>query len=269
MKNRINNKLLILTTIGAISMSGCVSKTVEVIDTKVNKVTVPHTNQVKVSKWKSLTNSKKEDCVDCYATITKESSVRAATVNTSSVIYDYSKAPADVDSINNIKLEEYKNPYIIDESYSEYDNRDESLYVKIGNSLPYDYSKAPADVDSINNIKLEEYKNPYIIDESYSEYDNRDESLYVKIGNSLPREENMKLSSKNSIQVGAFRKYVGAKVYAKRYSLLTSKYNVDIKENVKDNKPIYRVQIEGFSNENEARKFMTRYGINGAFLVKR
>lgn len=219
MKNRINNKLLILTTIGAISMSGCVSKTVEVIDTKVNKVTVPHTNQVKVSKWKSLTNSKKEDCVDCYATITKESSVRAATVNTSSVIYDYSKAPADV--------------------------------------------------DSINNIKLEEYKNPYIIDESYSEYDNRDESLYVKIGNSLPREENMKLSSKNSIQVGAFRKYVGAKVYAKRYSLLTSKYNVDIKENVKDNKPIYRVQIEGFSNENEARKFMTRYGINGAFLVKR
>jgi len=213
MKNRINNKLLILTTIGAISMSGCVSKTVEVIDTKVNKVTVPHTNQVKVSKWKSLTNSKKEDCVDCYATITKESSVRAATVNTSSVIYDYSKAPADVD--------------------------------------------------------LEEYKNPYIIDESYSEYDNRDESLYVKIGNSLPREENMKLSSKNSIQVGAFRKYVGAKVYAKRYSLLTSKYNVDIKENVKDNKPIYRVQIEGFSNENEARKFMTRYGINGAFLVKR
>lgn len=219
MKNRINNKLLILTTIGAISISGCVSKTVEVIDTKVNKVTVPHTNQVKVSKWKSLTNSKKEDCVDCYATITKESSVRAATVNTSSVIYDYSKAPADV--------------------------------------------------DSINNIKLEEYKNPYIIDESYSEYDNRDESLYVKIGNSLPREENMKLSSKNSIQVGAFRKYVGAKVYAKRYSLLTSKYNVDIKENVKDNKPIYRVQIEGFSNENEARKFMTRYGINGAFLVKR
>jgi len=219
MKNRINNKLLILTTIGAISMGGCVSKTVEVIDTKVNKVTVPHTNQVKVSKWKSLTNSKKEDCVDCYATITKESSVRAATVNTSSVIYDYSKAPADV--------------------------------------------------DSINNIKLEEYKNPYIIDESYSEYDNRDESLYVKIGNSLPREENMKLSSKNSIQVGAFRKYVGAKVYAKRYSLLTSKYNVDIKENVKDNKPIYRVQIEGFSNENEARKFMTRYGINGAFLVKR
>lgn len=219
MKNRINNKLLILTTIGAISMGGCVSKTVEVIDTKVNKVTVPHTNQVKVSKWKSLTNSKKEDCVDCYATITKESSVRAATVNTSSVIYDYSKAPADV--------------------------------------------------DSINNIKLEEYKNPYIIDESYSEYDNRDESLHVKIGNSLPREENMKLSSKNSIQVGAFRKYVGAKVYAKRYSLLTSKYNVDIKENVKDNKPIYRVQIEGFSNENEARKFMTRYGINGAFLVKR
>ncbi len=79
----------------------------------------------------------------------------------------------------------------------------------------------------------------------------------------------MKLSSKNSIQVGAFRKYAGAKVYAKRYSLLTSQYNVEIKENVKDNEPIYRVQIEGFSNQNEAKKFMARYGLNGAFLVSR
>ena len=115
-------------------------------------------------------------------------------------------------------------------------------------------------VERVNNIKLEEYKNPYLVDESYS--DNRDESLYAKI-------ENKKLSSKNSIQVGAFRKYAGAKVYAKRYSLLTRKYNVEIKENVQDNRPIYRVQIEGFSNENEAREFMNRYGLNGAFLVRR
>ena len=58
-------------------------------------------------------------------------------------------------------------------------------------------------------------------------------------------------------------------MYAKRYSLLTRKYNVEIKENVQDNRPIYRVQIEGFSNENEAREFMNRYGLNGAFLVRR
>jgi len=51
MKNRINNKLLILTTIGAISMGGCVSKTVEVIDTKVNKVTTKATKS-----WDKLEN---------------------------------------------------------------------------------------------------------------------------------------------------------------------------------------------------------------------
>jgi len=212
MKNKIN-KLLTLTTIGAISMSGCTSKTVQIMDTKVNKVTVPQVKQERVSKWKSLTNSKKEECVDCYATISKKSIERVNNMaSNSTVVYDY------------------------------------------------DYSKTLSDVDSVNNIKLEEYKNPYLVDELYS--DNRDESLYTKI-------ENKKLSSKNSIQVGAFRKYAGAKVYAKRYSLLTRKYNVEIKENVQDNRPLYRVQIEGFSNENEAREFMNRYGLNGAFLVKR
>ena len=212
MKNKIN-KLLTLTTIGAISMSGCTSKTIQIMDTKVNKVTVPQVKQEKVSKWKSLTNSKKEECVDCYATISKKSIERVNNMaSNSTVVYDY------------------------------------------------DYSKALSDVDSVNNIKLEEYKNPYLVDELYS--DNRDESLYTKI-------ENKKLSSKNSIQVGAFRKYAGAKVYAKRYSLLTRKYNVEIKENVQDNRPLYRVQIEGFSNENEAREFMNRYGLNGAFLVRR
>jgi len=212
MKNKIN-KLLTLTTIGAISMSGCTSKTIQIMDTKVNKVTVPQVKQEKVPKWKSLTNSKKEECVDCYATISKKSIERVNNMaSNSTVVYDY------------------------------------------------DYSKALSDVDSVNNIKLEEYKNPYLVDESYS--DNRDESLYAKI-------ENKKLSSKNSIQVGAFRKYAGAKVYAKRYSLLTRKYNVEIKENVQDNRPLYRVQIEGFSNENEAREFMNRYGLNGAFLVRR
>ena len=212
MKNKIN-KLLTLTTIGAIFMSGCTSKTIQIMDTKVNKVTVPQVKQERVSKWKSLTNSKKEECVDCYATISKKSVERVNNMESNStVVYDY------------------------------------------------DYSKTLSDVDSVNNIKLEEYKNPYLVDELYS--DNRDESLYTKI-------ENKKLSSKNSIQVGAFRKYAGAKVYAKRYSLLTSKYNVEIKENVQDNRPLYRVQIEGFSNENEAREFMNRYGLDGAFLVRR
>ena len=77
-------------------------------------------------------------------------------------------------------------------------------------------------------------------------------------------------NQKTSIQVGAFRKHAGATVYAKRYSLL-SKYKTVIKNGTKDAKPLYRVQIEGFSSELEAREFISKhqYSLNGAFLVRR
>ena len=228
MKNRINNKLLMATTIASIFMSGCVSKSIEVIDTKVDVKTMPQLKEQKVSKWKSLNKFNKDDCVDCYVDINKEPIKRVATLTPLPKVYnyDYSTAPTDVYENNNVELEEYSNPYLVDEAYSE-------------------------------------------VDEAYSEYDNKDKSLYAEIENSSEREENKNLLSKNSIQIGAFRKYAGAKVYAKRYSLLTDKYSVDIKENVKDNEPIYRVHIEGFSNENEAQDFMERYGLTGAFLVRR
>jgi len=77
------------------------------------------------------------------------------------------------------------------------------------------------------------------------------------------------ISSKISVQVGAFRKHAGAKVYAKRYSLLTDQYHVQIKKGFKDGAPLYRVQLQGFDNEHEARAFIREYGIDGAFLVRR
>lgn len=77
-------------------------------------------------------------------------------------------------------------------------------------------------------------------------------------------------SNKTSIQVGAFRQYTGAKVYAKRYALLNNQYSVQIKEDIEDAKPLYRVQIEGFKSDTEAKEFMTQYGLlNGAFLVRK
>jgi len=244
MKNKINNKLLILTTIGAISMSGCASKTIEVIDTKVNKITIPKVKQLevkhqKISKWQGIKNSKKEECVNCYAKISKKSEERVATSNTSTTVYgyDYAQTPMNAYAPYEVKLEKYKNPYLA-------------------------------------NAEIEDKKdNNYLVDASYSEesnnYENENKSLYAKLKKSSPIAENKRLLAKNSIQVGAFRKYAGAKVYAKRYSLLASKYNVDIKENVKNSKPIYRVHIEGFSNEREAKDFMQRYGLTGAFLVRR
>ncbi len=248
MKNKINNKLLIITTVGAIAMSGCASKSLEVTNTNVNKSVVSQVNnlkvkQEKISKWKSLKKSKREDCVDCYANIAKKPTTKVATasnVSTTVYGYDYAESTMEAYAPHEVKREEYKNPYLTD-----------------------------AEIEEVYN----EDKNNYLVDASYREdisnNENSYKSLYAEVEKHSTRKENSNLMAKNSIQVGAFRKYAGAKVYAKRYSLLTSKYNVDIKENVKDNKPIYRVQIEGFSNEREAKEFMNRYGLNGAFLVRR
>ena len=71
-----------------------------------------------------------------------------------------------------------------------------------------------------------------------------------------------------SIQVGAFRKYSGAKRYKQKYRLLSSNYTVEIKTVQKENKPLYRVRIEGFSDKFEAKEFMDRYGIRNAFLAR-
>ena len=133
----------------------------------------------------------------------------------------------------------------------------------------YNYTENPNSSYAPHEVKLEEYKNRYLtdieIEEGYRDHKNSYKSLYSDLG----RDNNSNIISKKSIQVGAFREYAGAKLYAKRYSLLTSKYSVNIKENVKYNKPIYRVHIEGFSNEREAKEFMNRYGLYGAFLVRR
>jgi cell division septation protein DedD len=74
---------------------------------------------------------------------------------------------------------------------------------------------------------------------------------------------------KIAIQVGAFRRYAGAKIYAKKYAILSSKYNVEIETGIKDQKPIYRVRIEGFSSRSKAKEFKRKYGLTGAFLVMR
>lgn len=72
-----------------------------------------------------------------------------------------------------------------------------------------------------------------------------------------------------TVQVGAFRKFSGAQKYAKRYSLMNSQYSVAIQKDFKDAKPIYRVQVNGFFSFKEAKTFISRYGSQGAFLVRK
>jgi len=75
--------------------------------------------------------------------------------------------------------------------------------------------------------------------------------------------------SGTTIQVGAYKRYAKAKKAAKKYDLLASKYNVKIDTEVKRNERIHCVRIEGFDSKNEAKKFMNRYAISDAFLVRR
>jgi rare lipoprotein A len=85
----------------------------------------------------------------------------------------------------------------------------------------------------------------------------------------LPKINNY--SQKVSVQVGAFRQYSGAEVSLREYNMLHNKRKAVIKNGYKDAKPIYRVQIEGFGTESEARRFISKYKhtLNGAFLVRR
>lgn len=106
---------------------------------------------------------------------------------------------------------------------------------------------------------------------SKNENNNSDISYFTQ-SDSEPFEYFPKIDNffeKTSIQVGAFRRYAGAKVYAKRYSLLNDKYKTVIKNEIKNARPIYRVRIEGFQSEDDAKEFMFQYNLNGAFLVRR
>ena len=80
---------------------------------------------------------------------------------------------------------------------------------------------------------------------------------------------NTKLTSDTTIQVGAFRHYLGAKKRANKYRLLSNKYNVKIETGTKDGLPIHRVRISGFHSKGQAKAFMRRYAISDAFLVRR
>jgi len=76
-------------------------------------------------------------------------------------------------------------------------------------------------------------------------------------------------ASNVAVQVGAFRKISGAQTYAKRYALLDTQYSVNIKKDIKDSAPIYRVQINGFVSHDDAEKFINHYASQGAFLVRK
>jgi|GEM_PF-2435726 len=132
-----------------------------------------------------------------------------------------------------------------------------------------DYSNVPVDTYDDKEESEEKYaqNNSYPYDLAEDSYVAHNTYSNQSMASTQPTIESF--SNKTAIQVGAFRKYAGAKVYAKKYSLLSNRYNVKIKKNVKDNRPLYRVHIEGFTNRSEAKEFISKYGITEAFLVRK
>ena len=251
MKYNINNKMVLLATLSSFAFTGCIAKN-EVksmpiayhpVSQKVNKSWKKKENSWKtVAKpWKSASKNS-TDCVDCYASdidANKRTSPRTKVNRVASnetITYDYSKAPSEQTIANNYY--ESKKP-----------QRSESLYAKTAiNTLhygAYDYTVTSSDVKPKHqSIKVAQ----------------RPKNIYSSTGSYV---------SGTSIQVGAFRHYSGAKKTARKYGVLSSKYNVKIETGVKGNSPIHRVRIEGFHSKSEAKKFMRRYAINDAFLVRR
>ncbi len=71
------------------------------------------------------------------------------------------------------------------------------------------------------------------------------------------------------VQVGAFRRYEGAKVYQRKYSSMYKRYNTIIRRfDDIDGAPLYRVWLMGFRSEEEARDFKAQNYLEGAFIVR-
>ncbi|GIU00415.1 endolytic peptidoglycan transglycosylase RlpA [Sulfurovum sp. TSL6] len=71
------------------------------------------------------------------------------------------------------------------------------------------------------------------------------------------------------VQVGAFRRYQGAKAYQRKYSAIYRRYNTIIRRFDDINGgPLNRVWLMGFRSEEEARDFKAHNDLEGAFIVR-
>jgi len=83
-------------------------------------------------------------------------------------------------------------------------------------------------------------------------------------------ETRIKLSN-FGVQVGAFRRYEGAKITKKMFASMYGKYKPVIKKFSNadgSGEPLYRVWLMGFNSEAEAKDFKNSNDLEGAFIVR-
>lgn len=92
--------------------------------------------------------------------------------------------------------------------------------------------------------------------------------FHGKIAQSTSEKNEIMSVGRYYVQVGAFRRYAGAKITKRKFeNIIENNYSVVIKKGYYDGKPINRVWVSGFRSEEEAVDFKTRLGISGAMII--
>ena len=90
----------------------------------------------------------------------------------------------------------------------------------------------------------------------------------AKVATTQAEKEETATVGKYYVQVGAFRRYEGAKITQNKFKMiLENNYKVVIKKGVFDAQPINRVWVSGFRSEAEARDFRANNGLSGAMII--
>lgn len=92
--------------------------------------------------------------------------------------------------------------------------------------------------------------------------------FHAKIATSSEEKQEVATVGKYYVQVGAFRRYQGAKITQKKYEdIVGNDYGVVIKKGVFKDVAINRVWVSGFRSELEAKDFKANNGLNGAMII--
>ena len=238
MKTLLPKTIVMLITVGILPIVGCASKTIEISYTPPLEEETSVWKNIKPETTKKKNRDNKIDNEEDYPSfkILKKTSENKSKEECDNCIVDISSKPSPKSMPKKKEIDSgHDGSNVPANSYSKKEERN------------YDYKLTASDTYQKNleeeNSDTQDFPTPY----------------------SKPKMEDS--STKVAIQVGAFRRYAGAKVYAKKYDLLSNEYRVKIEKGVKNQEPLYRVKIEGFSSKDEAKKFKKKYSLTGAFLV--
>lgn len=237
--NMFNKKTILFFSITTLMINGCVAK--NEFEPKNKQVKVmnakPYVTNKIVNKpaWGKMASvkAKKDDCIDCFAVPIDYSKPPSATNNAFKKPLNKSQANAFPKFTSNTKAKELK---------------------RYGN---YPYQETASDTAVKTAMKTRNFNEQNVVSAPIVQ-----NSSYGSLSPSYH-------TANTSIQVGAFRKYSGAKKYVKRYKALANQYKVTMRKGTKDNQTIYRVRIEGFKNKSEAKNFMSINRISDGFLVRK